>query len=147
VKALAAAVVLVASLALTACDNKDCPQPESLGAVTPVAMSVPMPRRAPAPPPPAPRPQRPAFAPKAPVFRAPAPPKAPAPPRVRAPRQQAPRLYAPPPSIARPVRRPAVYDYRQVYIQHRTDHTPLLWLMVMNGAFDSPQPVTERCEQ
>ena len=139
-KPLAGVAVIVATLALTACTN-DCPQPEALGAV-PVAMSVPMPAPVPPAPRPAPRPA-PAYKAPAPAYRAPAPPKAPAPPRV--PRPKPPRSYVPP-SIARPVQRPRVYDYRQVYIQHRTDHTPLLYLMVMNGMFDSPQPVPERCE-
>jgi hypothetical protein len=132
-KAVGAAVILAASLALTACGN-DCPQPQSLGAIQPVAMSVPMPAPVPAPKPPAPAPRPPA-------------PKAPAPaPKPPAPKPPAPKPVMPrPPSIYRPT--PPIRNYRDIYVRHRTDHTPLLWMMAMNGMFNSPQPAPERCEQ
>lgn len=116
-----------------------------------VPMSLPMPAPNPAPKPPAPKP---------PVYRAPAP---------AAPKPAAPKPAAPKP-VPKPVQKPYVppkplpiyrptyrqpdprmnrsspnYDYRTVYVQHRTDHTPLLMLMAMNGMFSSDQPIQE-CE-
>jgi outer membrane biosynthesis protein TonB len=136
VRAIGAGVILAASLALTACGN-NCPQPQSLGAVQPVSMSVPMPAPVPAPKPPAPAPRPPA-------------PKAPAPaPKTPAPKPPAPKVPAkpvipkPPPSIYRPT--PPIRNYRDIYVRHQTDHTPLLILLAMNGAFSSPQPIQE-CE-
>jgi hypothetical protein len=136
-KAIGAAAILAATLALTACGN-DCPQPQSLA---PAAMVVPM-----APP----KPPAPAPAPK-PAPKAPAPAPAPKP---AAPKPAAPKPYVPPPprSVYRPPdprmdRRSPSYNYRTVYVNHQTDHTPLLLMMAMNGMFDNPQPAPERCEQ
>jgi hypothetical protein len=95
---------------------------------------------APAPKPPAPKP--------APVYKAPAPAPKPAAPKPVAPKPAS-RPYVPP---RLPIYRPAdprmnryspSYNYRTVYVQHQTDHTPLLMLMAMNGMFS---PTHQECE-
>jgi hypothetical protein len=95
--------------------------------------AVPMPA-----PPPAPRP---APAPR-PVYKAPAP--KPAAPKPAAPKA-APKPPPPPPKIYRPAsprmdRFSPTYDYRSYYNRPATDHTPLLLVLAMNGAFSPSHP-------
>jgi hypothetical protein len=133
-------VFVVASL--TACGSNPCPQ-SMAATMQPVSMSLPMPAPVPAPKPPAPAPK------PAPVYKAPAPAPKPAAPQPVAPKPVQ-RPYVPPrlpiyrPADPRMDRYSTSYNYRTVYVQHQTDHTPLLMLMAMNGMFSSPDH--QECE-
>ena len=116
-----------------------------------VAGLVPMPAPAPKPAPPRPPAPKPA-APKAPAPAGPA--KAPPAPAAPKPQVQrpAPKPYKPPP-IYRPTdrNRPMTYgnpgyNYRNVYVTHQTDHTPLLWMLAMNGAMSNHNPQPVECQ-
>lgn len=129
-RAAAGALAIITVLTLTACGgNDDNPCPKSIGTMDVVAMVAPLKggsgsaggggrsgggggsRPAPAKPAPAPAPK---VAPK-------------------------PYVPPPPPPIYRPSYRTPSHDYRTVYVQSQADHSPLLWMMAMQGAFHSPQ--------
>jgi hypothetical protein len=142
-------IVALVAVALTGCGTEvNCPESLPVLEAGQVAGFVPMPA------PPAPRP--PAPAPR------PAPPRPAAP---KAPQQQAPRPAAPKPQVQRPAPKPYKplpiyrpvdrnrsfdrtspnYNYRTVYVNHGVDHTPLLWMIAMNGMMSNSHPAPVEC--
>jgi hypothetical protein len=135
-------VLALVAVTLTSCSSSnDCPQSLPVLEAEQVAGAVPMPAPAPRP---APPPPRPAPAPKAPAPQ-PAAPK-PAAPKPAAPKP-APKPYTPPP-IYRPTdrymnRNSPNYNYHTVYVNHQVDHTPLLWMIAMNGMMSNSHHTQE----